>query len=181
MLHRRSQAAPLSRLLPASCPAPSRRARSAVSWRGVPEVTWQWAGLRAQAQIVRVRISWPQGAIWLRLGLCLPPRSRRRWRHSHSHGQSVAGHPAAAPSGETGRREGVRGPQAWVWGWGSPAWCESRDCGSAARGGRCIRTEKLRTGRGRGMVTVGEACVTRSSQDPNLWKSCRSPESCDVG
>ena len=54
----------------------------------------------------------PQGAIWLRLGRCLPPRSRRRWRHSHSHGQSVAGHPAAAPSGETGRREGVRGPQA---------------------------------------------------------------------
>lgn len=37
------------------------------------------------------------------VGRCLPPRSRRRWRRRHSHGQSVAGHPAAAPGGETGR------------------------------------------------------------------------------
>lgn len=37
------------------------------------------------------------------------------------------------------------------------------------------------TRRGRGMVTVGDACVTRSSPDPSLWKSWRSPESCDVG
>ncbi|KAJ8790653.1 hypothetical protein J1605_021251 [Eschrichtius robustus] len=40
------------------------------------------------------------------LGRSLPPWNRRH------HGQSVAGHPAAAPGREAGRQGGGRGPQA---------------------------------------------------------------------